>query len=96
MARYMPDIDGPEFFNVYIDINGVETEVEVFVTKAATGEYYVDYENPSMSGWDMTTDPEFVFEAFEEDGNTLVIFTMDQMALLADVANEHFWQKVGE
>lgn len=96
MARYMPDIDGPEFFNVYIDINGVETEVEVFVTKAATGEYFVDYENPSMSGWDMTTDPEFVFEAFEEDGNTLVIFTMDQMALLADVANEYFWQKVGE
>ena len=96
MARYMPNIDGPEFFNVYIDINGVETEVEVFVTKAATGEYYVDYENPNGSGWDMTTDPEFVFEAFEEDGNTLVTFTMDQMAILENVANEYFWQKVGE
>ena len=96
MARYMPNIDGPEFFNVYIDINGVETEVEAFVTKAATGEYYVDYENPNGSGWDMTTDPEFVFEAFEEDGNTLVTFTMDQMAILEDVANEYFWQKVGE
>lgn len=96
MARYMPDIDGPEFFKVYIDINGVETEVEVFVTKPATGEYYNDYSVPNGSGWMSTTDPEFIFEAFEEDGNTLVIFTMDQMALLVDVANEHFWQKVGE
>jgi hypothetical protein len=92
----MPDIDGPEFFKVYIDINGVETEVEAFVTKAATGEYYNDYSVPNGSGWMSTTDPEFIFEAFEEDGNTLVIFTMDQMALLADVANEYFWQKVGE
>jgi len=33
----MPDIDGPEFFTIYIDMNGVEAEVEAFVTKAATG-----------------------------------------------------------
>lgn len=95
MARYMPDIDGPEFFKVYIDINGVETEVEVFVTKAATGEHCVDYENPSMSGWDMTTDPEFIFEAFDDDGKPLV-FTMDQMSDLEEKAIEYFWQKVGE
>jgi len=95
MARYLPEIDGPNFFNVYIDINGVETEVEVYVAKAATGEYYVDYENPNGSGWDMTTDPEFLFEAFDDEGKP-IIFTMDQMAILDDVANEHFWQKVGE
>ena len=93
MARYMPDIDGPEFFKVYIDINGVETEVEVFVTKAATGEYYVDYENPSMSGWDMTTDPEFIFEGFDDDGKPLV-FTMDQMSDLEEKAIVYFWEKV--
>lgn len=88
MARYMPDIDGPDFFNVYIYIDGVETEVEVFVAKAATGEYYKD-------GWLNTTDPEFVFEAFDDDGKPLV-FTMDQVALLGDVANEHFWNKVAD
>ena len=95
MARYMPDIDGPEFFNVYIDINGVETEVEVYVSTPATGEYYVDYEYPNMSGWDMTTDPKFVFEAFDDDGKP-IIFTMDQMATLEDKANVYFWEKVGE
>jgi hypothetical protein len=91
----MPDIDGPEFLKVYIDINGVETEVEDYVSKAATGEYYVDYENPNGSGWGMTTDPEFVFEAFDDDGKPLV-FTMEQMAVLDDKANVYFWEKVGE
>ena len=96
MTRYMPDIDGPEFFNVYIDINGVEAEVEVFVTKAATGEYYNDYSVPNGSGWMNTTDPEFVFEGFEDDGTTLLIFTKEQMQALDDVANDYFWKKVGE
>jgi hypothetical protein len=95
MARYMPDIDGPSFLKVYIDINGVETEVEAYVSKAATGEYYVDYEYPNMSGWDMTTDPEFVFEAFDDDGKPLV-FTMEQVSILEDKANVYFWKKVGE
>ena len=93
MARYMPDIDGPEFLKVYIDINGVETEVEAYVSTPATGEYCYDYQNPFGSGWVQTTDPEFVFEAFDDDGKPLV-FTKDQMAILDDVANEDFWQKV--
>ena len=95
MTRYLPEIDGPDFLNVYIDINGVETEVQAYVSKAATGEYYVDYENPNGSGWDMTTDPEFIFEGFDDDGK-LLIFTMDQMAALDNMANEYFWEKVGE
>jgi hypothetical protein len=94
MTRYLPEIDGPDFLNIYIDINGVETEVQAYVSKAATGEYYVDYENPNGSGWDMTTDPEFIFVAFEEDGNTLVIFTMDQMSDLEEKAIKYFWEKV--
>ena len=93
MARYMPDIDGPSFLKVYIDINGVETEVEAYVSVPATGEYYVDYENPSMSGWDMTTDPEFIFEGFDDDGKPLV-FTMDQMSDLEEKAIVYFWEKV--
>jgi len=93
MARYMPDIDGPEFFKVYIDINGVETEVETYVSKAATGEYYNDYSVPNGSGWMNTTDPEFVFEGFDDDGKPLV-FTMDQMSDLEEKAIEYFWEKV--
>jgi len=93
MARYMPDIDGPDFLKVYIDINGVETEVEAYVSIPATGEYCYDYQNPFGSGWVQTTDPEFVFEAFDDDGKP-IIFTKDQMALLDDAANEDFWQKV--
>jgi hypothetical protein len=68
MARYMPNIDGPEFLKVYIDINGVETEVEAYVSIPATGEYCFDYQNPNGSGWIQTTDPEFLFEAFDNDG----------------------------
>ena len=93
MTRYMPDIDGPEFFTIYIDMNGVEAEVEAFVTKAATGE---EYNDNGMSGWLNTTDPEFVFEGFEDDGTTLLIFTKEQMQALDDVANDYFWKKVGE
>jgi hypothetical protein len=93
MARYLPEIDGPEFLRVYIDINGVETEVEAFVSKTATGEYHRDYQNPWDNGWVRTTDPEFVFEGFDGDGKPL-IFTMDQMAILEDKANEQFWNKV--
>jgi len=93
MTRYMPDIDGPSFLKVYIDINGVETEVEVFVAKAATGEYYNDYSVPWLSGWLDTTNPEFIFEGFDDDGKPLV-FTMDQMNGLEEKAIEYFWEKV--
>lgn len=93
MARYMPDIDGPEFLKVYIDINGVEIEVEAFVTVPATGDYCYDYENPFGSGWTTTTNPEFIFEGFDDDGKPLV-FTMDQMSDLEEKAIEYFWEKV--
>ena len=93
MTRYMPDIDGPDFLKVYIDINGVETEVEAYVSVPATGEYYVDYQQPCCSGWEMTTNPEFIFEGFDDDGKPLV-FTMDQMNDLEEKAIEYFWEKV--
>ena len=93
MTRYMPDIDGPDFFKVYIYIDGVETEVEAFVSKAATGEYYNDYSVPNGSGWLDTTNPEFIFEGFDDDGKPLV-FTMDQMSDLEEKAIEYFWEKV--
>jgi hypothetical protein len=93
MTRYMPDIDGPSFLKVYIDINGVETEVEAFVSKAATGEYYNDYSVPNGSGWLDTTNPEFIFEGFDDDGKPLV-FTMDQMGDLEEKAIVYFWEKV--
>ena len=91
-SPYKQDIEGPIFVVVSLDIQGAEYEVEAYITTPATGEWYEEWDTGAR-GWTNTTDPDFIFEGYDDEG-VLLIFNESQLRDLEEKATELFWDKV--